>query len=451
MAENHLKENRAEDVLQERRECRRKRRKRNQTIVYLTTAVVLIGIAAGAVFGIKKIADEISARRQAAEELQRQEEEQAAAEETPPVIVEAPEEYEEEPAAEEKSPLDNVVDTCIAELPLEDKVAGLFYITPEELTGTSKVIKAGDTTKAKLLEYAVGGLIYSKENIKSGEQLREMLTNTVNMSKYPIFLGVEEEGGKRAAVAAKGLGKKTDSMEAIGQTGNSGTAYEAAAAVGAYLGELGFNMNFAPVADTVSSEQNKLLEGRAFGAESGLVADMVSSAVRGFRDAGLYSCLKHFPGVGYATNDPAEGMTVLENTLEDIRAGNLIPFKAGMEAGAEFVMVSHLSLPNLAGDNTPLSLSSAVITDILRGELGYEGIVITDALDKTAITEYYTSEEACIKALQAGADMLLKPENFAEAYEGVLEAVKNGTISEERIDESLRRIYRVKYAKQVAE
>ena len=123
-----------------------------------------------------------------------------------------------------------------------------------------------------------------------------------------------------------------------------------------------------------------------------------------------------------------------------------MPFAVGIEAGADFVMVSHATVPALDGDNVPSSLSGKVITDTLRGELGFEGVVITDALDMTAITEYYTSEEAAVMALEAGADMLLMPEDFEAAYNAVLAAVQDGAISEERINESLNRIYRVKCA-----
>ena len=124
---------------------------------------------------------------------------------------------------------------------------------------------------------------------------------------------------------------------------------------------------------------------------------------------------------------------------------DLPAFQSGIDAGADFVMVSHMSLPNVVGDDTPCSLSGAVISDLLRNQLGYNGIVITDALDMSAITDSYSSAEAAVKAIEAGVDMLLMPENFEEAYQGVLDAVQNGTISEDRINESLKRIYRVKY------
>ena len=138
-----------------------------------------------------------------------------------------------------------------------------------------------------------------------------------------------------------------------------------------------------------------------------------------------------------------------EKTLEELQANDFTVYQAGIGAGADFVMAGHISMEKVTGDNTPASISGIMITDILRGQLGYQGIVITDAMNMGAITEYYTSDEAAVKALQAGADMILMPEDFEAAYTGVLEAVNNGTLTQERIDESLRRIFRVKYKDKV--
>lgn len=442
-----VEDNNLENELWERREYRRRRRVRNQIIVTVTTVLLLAAIVIGGVFGVRYL---IGLRT---DENKEQEVENVPEESLPEesVTVESPEEYAEESQEDTQSSLDSAIDTIISQLPLEDKVAGLFFITPEALTDTGQVIQAGDTTREKLLEYAVGGLIYFSDNIQSGDQLAEMLNNTISFSKYPIFLGVDEEGGEVSRVAANDLGEKVDSMGSIGAAGDTQKAYEAGQIIGTYLAEYGFNTNFAPVADVLATEENQILAERSFGTDPGAVAGMVSETVRGLRDAGIYACVKHFPGLGSADTDTHDGIAINESTREELQAAGLLPFKAGMEAGAEFVMVGHVSLPNVTGDNTPSSLSDAVIGGILRDELGYNGIVITDALNMGAITDYYTSAEACVTALQAGADMLLMPENFKEAYEGVLQAVNEGTISPARIDDSLRRIYRVKYADEVAE
>lgn len=430
----------------ERREFRRKRRVRNQIISYVTVVVLLAGLATGGFFGVQQIMTTMNDKKQA-EELKQQLEELAEVEE--PAVVEAPVETEA-PVEEEKSYLDEIVDACIAEMPIEDKVAGLFIITPEALTGTETAIKAGDTTKEKLNQYAVGGLVYFSKNIKSADQLTEMLQNTRSWSKYPIFLGVDEEGGTVSRVAEKGLADNVGNMADIGATGDAAQASTAATSIGTYLNGYGFDLDFAPVADVIV-EGNTTIGNRSFGTDTNQVADMVAAYVDGLQSTGVSACVKHFPGLGDTGEDTHEGMVTTEKTLDDFTAIDFPVYQKSIETGVNFVMVSHLSVPNVTGDNTPSSISEKMITELLRGQLGYEGIVITDAMAMTAITDYYTADEAAVKALQAGADMILMPEDFEVAYNGVLEAISNGTLSEERINESLQRIYRVKYRDKVEE
>ncbi len=431
----------------ERREFRHKRRIRNQIISYIVSGVVLAVAVFGAGIGIHEAAAAINDKKHA-QELQEQLEELA---ETEPVIVEAPEETQE-PVIEEEvlDPLDEIVEGCIAEMPIEDKVAGLFMITPEALTGTDVAVRAGDTTKEKIGQYAVGGLVYFKQNMQSAEQLKEMLSATQSFSKYALFFGVDEEGGEVSRIAESGLAENVGDMAAIGESGDASKARDVGSTVAAYLLEYGFNVNFAPVAD-VALEGNTALGDRSFGSNAKEVAAMVAANVEGLTQGGVSACLKHFPGLGSTLEDTHAGMVVSEKTLEDFGTTDFLTFQAGIDAGAEFVMVSHLSVPNITGDNTPSSVSAKMITEVLRGQLGFEGIVITDAMNMAAITDYYTADEAAIQAILAGADIILMPEDFEVAYNGVLEAVNNGTLTEERINESLRRIYRVKCKDRVAE
>ena len=434
------------DEEMDRREFRRKRRVQNQVIAYISAVIMLAVILAGAGLGIHKGITAWNDKKEA-QELQAQMEEMSANQEDQ-VVVEAPVETEEPVVEEEKNQLDEIVDACIAEMPLEDKVAGLFIITPEALTGTDVAIKAGDTTKEKLSQYAVGGLIYAKQNIKSADQLKEMISGTQGFSKYPLFIGIDEEGGSVSRIAESGLADNVGTMGDIGTSGDPSKAKEAGSAIAAYLSEYGFNLDFAPVADVIL-EGNSIIGDRSFGSNAGDDAAMVSACVEGLQEGDVSACLKHLPGLGSTTEDTHEGMATSEKTKEDFETTDFLSFQGGIDAGADFVMVSHLSVPNITGDNTPSSLSDKMITDILRGELGFNGIVITDAMDMKAVTDYYTSDEAAVKALQAGADMILMPEDFEAAYQGVLDAVNNGTLSEERINESLQRIYRVKYSDKV--
>lgn len=423
----------------ERREFRHRRRVRNQIISYVVLGVFLVSLVLGGIIGVNKLIAGMKDRKQA-EELQKQLEELSQAEQEPQV-VEAPVESVEDYG--EIDQLEEIVNSSIAEMPLEDKVAGLFIITPEALTDTDVVIRAGDTTKEKLGQHAVGGLIYFSQNIKSADQLTEMLSNTRSWSKYSIFLAVDEEGGRVSRVAESGLAENVGSMADIGAAGDAAKAQEAGAAIGSYLSGFGFNLDFAPVADVVT-EGNTIIGDRSFGSDTNMTASMVSAMVQGMQGAGVSACLKHFPGLGDTAEDTHEGMAATDKTLEDFTAVDFPVYQAGINAGADFIMVGHLSAPNVTGDNTPASLSGKMITEILRGQLGYQGIVITDAMNMSAITEYYTADQAAVMAIQAGADMILMPEDFEAAYNGVLEAVRNGTLTEERIDESLRRIFRVK-------
>jgi beta-N-acetylhexosaminidase len=234
-------------------------------------------------------------------------------------------------------------------------------------------------------------------------------------------------------------------MYEIGATTDTANAYNVGNTIGAYLKEYGFNLDLAPVTDIVTTLESSFMGKRSYGADATVVAAMVSSEVQGLTDAGISSCLKHFPGQGNASVDPATAYSVVDRSYDEMMALEFIPFIEGIEAGAEFVMMSHVAAPQIVGDSTPCSLSKVMITDVLRGDLGFDGIVITDAMNKIAITEYYTTEEAVVNAVEAGADMILLPDNFEVAYQALLSAVQNGTITEDRINESLKRIYKVKY------
>ena len=439
---------------EDKREYRRRRRIRNQILAYVSLVLILAVVSVGGYFGIKAISG-------AMEEKQQQEQMEEAlaaaqqAEEQMTEVSEVPEETVEETVVEtveeytEEDLLNEVVESCISEMSLEDRVAGLFIVTPEALTGVDKAVKAGDGTKEALEKYPVGGLIYFKQNIQSKDQITEMLANTTAMSKYPIFLAVDEEGDSVARVAdALGL-DKIASAASLGETENPDNAYEAYKQVGTYLMEYGFNLNFAPVADVLTNSDNDAIGKRSFGSDADIVSSMVASSVKGLEETGVTACIKHFPGQGDADGDTHDGLATTERTIEQLRETELKPFAAGIEAGTQMIMVGHIAVPSVTGDNTPASLSKDVVTDILREEMGYNGVVITDALNMSAISEYYDSAQAAVMALKAGADMVLMPEDFEAAYEGVLAAVKDGTINDSRINDSLARVYKIKYKETV--
>ncbi len=197
-----------------------------------------------------------------------------------------------------------------------------------------------------------------------------------------------------------------------------------------------------------SNPDNQVIGSRSFGSDAGLVSQMVAREVQGMQEQGVSASLKHFPGHGDTSEDSHAEMAVSKKTADELRNMEFLPFKAGIEAGVDMVMIGHISVPAITGSDIPASLSEQIITGCLREELGYQGIVVTDSMSMGAIVNTYTSADAAVRALQAGCDMLLMPQDFQAARQAVLDAVKDSVLSEERLDESLRRIFRVKLRQQ---
>ena len=416
-----------EQLQQEKKEARRKKRIRSQVAAYSVLVVLILAAAAGVAFMVHYLVSERQEAQRKEEERQVKLDELLTAEEDLVIPEPTPEVSQEpqEPEITQQQRLDQIVDAGIEVMTLEG-------------------------TRDALAQYPVGGLVYFAKNIKSEDQIREMLTNTVQYARYPLFLAVDEEGGSVSRVASAGIGEKSASAEDIGATGNADNAYQAGVAIGGTLSGLGFNLDFAPVADLANVE-NSIMEERSYGADSGMVSGFVSSMMMGLKEQKVTACLKHFPGIGSSTEDTHDGMASTDRSAEQFWAEELAVFQTGIDSGAEMIMVSHMAAPALTGDNEPSVFSKVLVTDILRGQMYFEGVIITDALNMKAISDFYGADEAAVMAILAGCDMLLMPEDFEKAYEGVLEAVRNGYISEERINDSLRRIYRIKYADRIEE
>lgn len=346
------------------------------------------------------------------------------------------------------------VEEKLGGMTLEEKVAQLFVITPDALTGVEGVTAAGDTSREAYHQYPVGGLIYFDSNIYTESQLKEMLASMSSIGKERTgvapFLAVDEEGGQVARLANHfNLNvENTGNLLAIGNTGDTAQAYEAGRNIGSYLKEYGFNLDFAPDADVLDSLDNQVIGDRSFGTDGARVAEMVREMVKGMEEAGISATLKHFPGHGSTAQDTHTDYAYNNKTLEELEQSDFLPFRAGIQAGADFVMVGHLSVPNAAGEDVQSIFSSTVVKDWLREKMGFEGVVITDAMNMDAISVNYDSGSAAVKALQAGVDMLLMPADFHSAYSGVLSAVAEGTLTEARINESVKRILKIKMEKE---
>lgn len=348
----------------------------------------------------------------------------------------------------EQKPL---VQQKLESMTLEQKVAQLFVVTPEQLTGVSQAVVAGSATQRALDDIPVGGLCYFAQNITGSQQLRDLLANTCDIASrsgagIAPFLTVDEEGGMVARVANSGYFdvESFSNMAEVGATGDETKAAYVGTTIGTYLHEIGFNVDFAPVADVLTNPRNEVIGPRAFSSDPGVVAQMVSAEVAAMLETGTMPCIKHFPGHGDTAGDSHTGAVVSKRTADEIRACEYKPFQAGIEAGCPFVMVGHIETPGLAADGLPASLSKTMIIDELRGRLGFEGVVISDSFVMGAITQRYAPSDVAVRFIQAGGDMILMPENLQEAYRGVLAAVDGGAIEESRIDESVERILEVK-------
>ncbi len=323
----------------------------------------------------------------------------------------------------------------LEEMSLEEKVAQLFLVAMAE-----------DVYMQWLLQrYSVGGVIFFANNIKDPAQLRASMEALRENAKYPLLLAIDEEGGR---VARLGNDKdfdvpKVGSAQSVGRTGDPENAWKMGSTIGAYLKEYDFDLNFAPVADVNTNPKNTVIGDRAFGSDPQLVAKMVSAAVEGLQSQGVMACIKHFPGHGDTQMDSHYGAVSVQKTWQELMDCELISFMAALDK-TDMVMVAHINTPNITKDGLPCSVSREMITERLRKELGYEGLVITDSLAMGAITQRFSPEEAAVLAIQAGVDILLIPEDFIRAYEGILEAVADGRISQQRIEESVLRILTLK-------
>ena len=343
------------------------------------------------------------------------------------------------------------VDERIGAMTLEQKVAQLFIVTPEALVeGVSQVTQAGDMTREGVTAHPVGGIVYFAQNLLDPEQTTTMLANVkqfyADAGNVAPFIAVDEEGGTVVRIADNEAFGAQDvgDASALGSAGDTEAAKRAAEQIADYLMPLGFNLDFAPVADVVDPLRSDTMGLRSLSSDAAVAADMVRAEVEGFRDKKMLCCAKHFPGIGAAAGDSHEGAITIEATNEELETVDLVPFRAAIEAGVPMIMVGHVSLPNIVGDSTPAPLSSAVVQGMLRDSLGYTGIIVTDSLSMGAITDYYTPAEAAVAALKAGCDIPLMPERLDEAYQGVLSAVQVGELTEERLDESLTRILTAK-------
>ena len=324
----------------------------------------------------------------------------------------------------------------------EEKVYQLFFVTPEDLTGESRVSALPEENV--LARYPVGGVMLFGQNIVSAEQL-SALTDAIQAQAraakiHPVIIGVNEEGGAVSRVANKLGYDLAQSPGEIGESGDEGMARAAGLYIAGYIAPLGIHIAFAPPADTQADTGTVGVQ--AYGSDPALVSRMAAAMAEGLREGGVIPCYTHFPGHGEMEGNRLSALSI-RRALEDMRNAEFLPFAGGIAGDIEMILVSH-GVVRAVGDDMPASLSRRVITGILREELGYGGVVITDSLRMKAVTVSFKSAQAAVQALQAGADMLLLPADFEAAVRGVFKALETGELTMERIEESVERILALK-------
>lgn len=346
-----------------------------------------------------------------------------------------------EPTADDTDQLRARAEEVLSRMTLHEKVCQLFIVYPESITGVSRVTAAGETTRKALEEYPVGGFLYDRKNMVTKEQLTEMLTTVQTYSEIPLILTCDEEGGRvnrlMSTVGTTWVGPMLDYQDQ-----GTDVAFENVRTIAADLVSCGFNTDLAPVADVWSNPENTVIGDRAYSDDFQEAAELVAAAVEGFHDGGVATAIKHFPGHGDTSADSHDGAVYVERTLEELRQAELVSFQAGIDAGTDLVMVGHLIVSDI--DDQPAPFSYAIVTELLREEMGFDGAVITDALQMKAMTDAYSSAEIALKAVKAGVDLLLCPEDLPSAVAALEGAVEDGALPSERLDESVLRILTLK-------
>lgn len=333
-------------------------------------------------------------------------------------------------------------------------------LTLEEKIGQMVMCGFHGTAKSKEIEeliehYHIGGVIYFSRNIETVEQvhgLSESLQSfNRNKSDIPLFISVDQEGGMVARIT-EGLTLMPGNM-ALGAAGKEDFVYRTAAVSGTELTALGINFNLAPCVDVNNNRSNPVIGVRSYGSSSSLVTRMGTEAVKGYQDSGVAAAAKHFPGHGDTDTDSHLDLPKIKHSMGRMEKVELPPFKEAVNNGVDAVMTAHIIFPELDKEY-PGTLSPAIIEGLLREKAGFNGVICTDCMEMKAIADYYGTEKAAVKAINAGADIVLISHSYEKqvnTLQEIKEAVKEGIISERRIDEAVQRIRHLKEKRNMGE
>lgn len=341
---------------------------------------------------------------------------------------------------------DEIVQSILNKMTLEEKIGQVFMMSLRNLPDTKDAVILTDAAKQRIEKNHLGGIILFAENLKNIPQAKKLIEDAQSVSKYPMFIAVDEEGGAVSRLNPNTAlhSTKLPTNSEIGSTGDPELAKKAGKVIAEEIEALGFNMDFAPIADVNSNPKNPVIGVRSFSSNPKVAAEMVEAEVEGMHESNMITVLKHFPGHGDTSSDTHTGAVIVYHTKKRLDQIEFVPFISGIKSGTDGIMTAHIQVPNVTHNNMPASLSKEIQTNILRNELNFKGLIITDSLSMGAISKYCSPSKAAILAFQAGADILLMPSDIEAAYSGFLKAVNDGTISKERLDESVKRILELK-------
>ncbi|MFB8768131.1 glycoside hydrolase family 3 N-terminal domain-containing protein [Nocardiopsis alba] len=366
---------------------------------------------------------------------------------TPEEVGSSPEDNEQNPGASAEPFEPVLAPRLLAEMDLDDKIGQLLVLSAQGTTAEEN---------ASLIEtHRPGGLIYFDANLDDAEQIARMSAGVQEIAAeqgqgVPLFLGIDQEQGR---VVRMPVGTLFPDAMAVGATGDTELAALRAATTANELTAVGINLNYAPDADVNTDPNNPVIGIRSFGSDPDAVAEMVLAEADAYAENGVVPVAKHFPGHGDTDVDSHSGLPVIDLPRDRWEAEHLPPFRAAVEAGIDSIMTAHVLMPGLESDEDPdpATLSPTLIDGILRDELGYDGVVTTDALNMDGVRQRHSDGEVAVRVIEAGVDQLLMPPNPEEAVAAIHEAVESGRIDEERIDRSVLRILTLKEKRGILE
>lgn len=344
---------------------------------------------------------------------------------------------EDEPGntLESELPVIDPVEVIIDGMTLEEKVAQVFYISLAEYK--------------QLDQPPVGGVIYFTEDMTTAQEIRQETSQLQNDAKIPMFIGIDEEGGIVSRISGDGGvgGTLVPTPWKLSQIGDLEDVYTINSLIGREINALGFNMNFAPVGDVRTNIYNPIIGKRAYNEDAHRVAEYVTTAIEAYRDTSIIPVVKHFPGHGDTIGDSHLDSVEVEHDLDRLMSVEMLPFIAAVEADSEMIMVGHIKVPKVTEEDLPASLSEELIQGILVESLGYEGLIISDALNMKGITKHHSVDQVVALGIEAGMDMFLMPDDYQEAYDHLLQMALESEAVLLQIEASVYKIIELKMAK----